>query len=131
MSLASNARRRELPTARKMKGEEGCMNLAKNDAAITRYSLMQGIEGLIRRIWLLPADAEESEIESYATEVLNCVTIGDSISALELVLGQIQTNRLQQSYTLAATRDLAERTFGLITSANSKTASTAAFVTPA
>jgi hypothetical protein len=119
-----------LPTAWKMKSEEGCMNLAKKEAVITRYSLIQGIESLIRRIWFLPADAEEREIENYATEVLNCVTMGDNINTLELFLGQIQTNRLQQPYTLTATRDLAERAFALITSATSITASNAAFVAP-
>jgi hypothetical protein len=97
------------------------MNLAKNDAAMTAYSLMQGIEALIRKIWFLPGDAEEAEIENYATKVLKCVTIGDSINNLELILGQIQTNRLQQPYTQAATRDLAERAFALITNANLNT----------
>jgi hypothetical protein len=42
--------------------EMDAMNLVKNDAAMTNHPLMQGIEALIRRIWLLPGDAEEGEI---------------------------------------------------------------------
>jgi hypothetical protein len=103
------------------------MNSGKADAVATHHSLMQGIEALIRKIWLLPGDAEEGEIENYATKVLECVTIGNSINNLESLLSQIQTNRLEQTYTQAATRDLAERAFTFITNANSHTASNAAF----
>jgi hypothetical protein len=94
------------------------INLVKNDAAMTNHPLMQGIEALIRRIWLLPGDAEEGEIENYATTVLECVQSDDSINNLEGFLGQIQTNRLQQPYTKVATRELAERAFALIKHAN-------------
>jgi hypothetical protein len=82
------------------------------------YPLMQGIEALIRRIWLLPGDADEREIENYATQVLECVQIDDGIDHLEFVLSQIQTNRLQQHYTRAPTRELAELAFALIKKAN-------------
>ena len=94
--------------------EMDAMNLVKNDAAMTNDPLMQGIEALIRRIWLLPGDAEEGEIENYAITALKCVQGGDSINNLEGFLGQIQTNRLQQPYTKLATRELAERAFALI-----------------
>jgi hypothetical protein len=66
----------------------------------------------------LPGDAEEGEIENYATTVLKCVQSGDSINNIEVFLGQIQANRLQQPYTKVATRELAERAFALINNAN-------------
>ena len=90
------------------------INLTTKDADIANHLLMEGIEALIRRIWLLPGDAEEGEIENYATKVLKCVKIGDSLNNLEFILSQIQTNRLQQPYTKAATRELAERAFALM-----------------
>jgi hypothetical protein len=75
---------------------------------------MQSIEALIRKIWLLTGDAEEAEIEQYAANVLECVRIGGGINRLELLLSEIQMNRLQQPSTKVATRELAERAFALI-----------------
>jgi hypothetical protein len=76
---------------------------------MTNLQLMQGIEALMRKIWLLPGDAGEAEIEQCAANALECVRIGGGINSLELLLSEIQTNRLQQPYTRAATRALAER----------------------
>jgi hypothetical protein len=81
---------------------------------MTNRQLMQSIEALIRKSWLLPGDAEEAEIEQYAANALECVRIGGGINSLELVLSEIQINRLQQPYTKVCTRELAERAFALI-----------------
>jgi hypothetical protein len=81
---------------------------------MTNHPLMQSIEALIRKIWLLPGDAEETEIEQYAANALECVRTGGGINNLELVLSKIQINRLQQPYTKVATRELAEQVFTLI-----------------
>jgi hypothetical protein len=88
------------------------------DVALTTLPLMQGIETLIRSLWLLPSDAEEAEIETYATSVLKCVQIGNGVNNLEVLLSRIQTKRLQQPYSKGATRELAERAFALIGHAN-------------
>jgi hypothetical protein len=80
----------------------------------TNGQLIQGIEALIRKSWLLPGDAEDAEIERYAANALECVRIGGGINSLELNLCEIQINRLQQPYTKVATRELAERAFALI-----------------
>jgi hypothetical protein len=81
---------------------------------MTDRPLMQGIEALMRKIWLLPGDAEEAEIEQYAANALECVRIGGGINRLELLLSEIQMNRLQQPSTKVATRELAEQAFALI-----------------
>jgi len=81
---------------------------------MTNRPLIQSIEALIRKIWLLPGDAEEAEIEQYAENALECVHIGGGINRLELLLTEIQVNRLQQPSTKVATRKLAERAFALI-----------------
>jgi hypothetical protein len=74
---------------------------------MTTEPLTHGIEALIRKIWLLPGDAGEAEIEKYAANVLECVRISGCINNLERFLIEIQTNQLQQSYTKLATRELA------------------------
>jgi hypothetical protein len=62
--------------------------------AMTDDKVISGIEVIMKEYWDLPR-LNNGEVEGYATQLLRRVRLGDSRTALDSYVSQVQTNLLQ------------------------------------